>query len=258
MSWWSAFLAGTLPIALVSLGLLVLEYRHGSRGTDWWRNLQAWALQRGLAITVLPLFPLWASGHWSLIDGAELPFWAAFPIFVVARDLGEYLFHRAQHKFAFMWAMHSLHHSDPDMAALTTQRHFWGDQFIKELTIWPAALLVIAPTPALYAAWGVFSLWNFVLHSSLPIDFGRWSWLINCPEYHRRHHSIEPEHYNSNFAALLPIWDVVFGGYHRADGHPRTGMPRKPESFLELLVWPLIWDRAPTTAAVADPAGQTA
>ena len=251
MSWFHAFLIGMVPSILVVLGILAVEYRHGSRGTDWWRNLQAWFLCRAAAITALPLLPLWADGHWSLLDGARLPFWAAFPVFVLARDFGEYLFHRAQHAVPFLWAMHSLHHSDPDMMVLTTQRHFWGDQFIKELTIWPAAMLVISPTPELYAAWSVFTYWNFALHSCLPIDFGRFSWVLNSPEYHRRHHSIEPSDYNGNYAALLPVFDVIFGSYHPAEGHPRTGMPRKPENLRELLVWPLIWNRQPAQAAQA-------
>jgi len=251
MSWLHALFIGLGPSALVVAVLVALEYAQGSRRTDWRRNLQAWLLCRLSAITVLPLFPLWAHGKWSLLDGAALPFWVAFAVLVLARDLGEYLFHRAQHAVPFLWAMHSLHHSDPDMAALTTQRHYWVDQFVKQLTIWPAALLVIAPTPELMAAWGVLTLWNFVLHSSLPVSFGRLSWVLNAPEYHRRHHSSDPAHYNSNFAALLPVWDVVFGGYHQPDGHPATGMPRKPESALELLIWPLIWNKAPADVEVA-------
>jgi len=249
MSWLQAFLIGMAPSLLVAGALFAIELWHHPRATDWWRNLQAWALCRLAAITALPLLSFWGQAKWSLLDGAALPFWLALPVFVLARDLGEYLFHRAQHAIPALWAMHSLHHSDPDMMALTTQRHFWGDQFVKQMTIWPAALLVISPTPELYAAWGVISMWNFVLHSSLPLDFGRFSWLLNSPEYHRRHHSSDPADYNGNYAALLPVWDVLLGGYHQPAGHPRTGLenaggPRKPESLWELLVWPLVWHRA--------------
>jgi sterol desaturase/sphingolipid hydroxylase (fatty acid hydroxylase superfamily) len=98
---------------------------------------------------------------------------------------------------------------------------------------------------------GWIMMWNFALHSSVPLDFGRFSWLLNSPEYHRRHHSSDPADYNGNYAALLPIWDVLFGGYHRPTGHPVTGLkiqdrPRKPENLPELVVWPLIWARQPT------------
>lgn len=235
-------LLASLPPLLLGLALTLIEQVSGAPRGDWLRNLQSWVLQLAVAIAILPLVPLWHGA--SLIDGSRLPFWAAFPIFLVVRDLGEYLYHRAQHRVPFLWAMHSLHHSDPEMAALTTQRHFWGDQLVKQLTVWSAALMVISPTPAMVACYGLVSLWNFVVHADLPLDFGRLSWLLNAPGFHRRHHSRLPEHYDSNFAALFPIFDVIAGSYHRGEGFPPTGLERKPTGPGELIIWPLIWNRA--------------
>lgn len=220
-------------------GLVVLERRAGVRGTDWRTNLLAWAIQMVAAFAFLPLLPLW-QGH-ALLDGGTLPFWLALPIYVVVHDLGEYLFHRAQHRIPWLWAMHALHHSDPSLSALTTQRHFWGDQLAKTVTIWSAASLAISPTLPLVLCYSALSLWNFVAHSALRIDFGRWSWLLNSPAYHRRHHSSVPEHYDSNFAALLPIFDVIAGSYHRPTGFPPTGLDRKPENAAEIVLWPMVF-----------------
>ncbi len=246
-----ALLLAYLPTALVTLALLLAERGQapaleGARRDDW-RNLQSWALCLMVSFTVLPLVPLWR-GH-ALIDGARLSFWPGFALFLVVRDLGEYLFHRAQHAVPFLWAMHALHHSDPDMAVLTTQRHFWGDQLIKQLTVWSAALMVISPTNAMVAAYGLVSLWNLLSHARVPLNFGRWSWVINSPAYHRRHHSALPEHYDSNFAALFPIFDVIAGSYHRPRGMPPTGLERQPESLGDLALWPLVWHRTPPAPA---------
>jgi len=174
----------------------------------------------------------------SLVDGAALPFWAGAIAYLVLRDFLEFLYHRAQHKIPLLWSMHALHHSDPNMSALTTTRHFWGDQVIKALTIWPLAALIVAPTPAMVGLFNLISLWNFAVHARLPISFGPLSWLLNSPAYHRRHHSSLPEHYNSNFAALLPVFDVLGGTYHRCDDFPPTGLDTKPESLSDLLLWP--------------------
>ena len=226
-----------LPTMLVAGLLTLLETARAPAPTEWRINLLAWAIYLGVALTVQPLFEI--AGIPSLIDGAALPFWLGLAIFVLVMDLGEFVFHRAQHAVPALWVMHSLHHSDSQMSALTTQRHFWGDQLVKTVTVWSAATLVIAPTPAMAGLYAAISLWNFVSHSRLPIDLGRWSWLINTPAYHRRHHSRLPAHFDSNFAALFPIFDVICGTYHRPEGFPPTGLDHAPRNLRELVAWPL-------------------
>jgi len=79
-------------------------------------------------------------------------------------------------------------------------------------------------------------LWNYLSHSRVPLNFGRWSWLLNSPAYHRRHHSSLPEHYDSNFAAILPIFDVIAGSYNQPErSMPPTGLEWKPRNLLDAL-----------------------
>lgn len=220
----------------VMAGITYAERKLHPGRTDWWRNLQSWVIDLGFGIALLGFLPDWR-GH-SLIDGHALPFLLAFPLFLLVRDFTEYLYHYAQHRIPVLWAMHSLHHSDPEMTALTTNRHFWGDQFIKALTIWPATTMIMSQTSTMIAAYAVISLYNYAIHANLKIDFGRWSWVLNCPAYHRRHHSRLPEHYDTNFAALFPIFDVIFGTYRRPDGWPPCGLDEEPRSLGGLLFWP--------------------
>ena len=237
MNWLLALLPSFVLIALLSAGEMLL--RPGK--ADWWINLQAWALQAAAAFALLPLFL--ALELPSLFNGAAMPIWLAAIAYLVLRDGLEFFYHRAQHSIPLLWSMHSLHHSDPNMSALTTNRHFWGDQLIKAVTIWPLAALVIAPTPVMIGIFNLASFWHIVVHARLPISFGPLSWLLNSPAYHRRHHSSLPEHYNSNFSALFPIFDVLCGSYNRPDGWPPTGLDREPETLLDLLAWPVRQDR---------------
>ncbi|MBC2668318.1 sterol desaturase family protein [Novosphingobium piscinae] len=236
---------------LVMLGLTLLERRFNPGRTDWWRNLQAWALQMGVGMLAMRVWPDWHGG--ALIDLRTMPLWLALPIFVLVRDFLEFLYHYASHRIPALWAMHSLHHSDPEMTALTTNRHFWGDQLVKAVTIWSAASMITTSTYTLMVSYAVMSLYNYFIHANLRIDFGRWSWVLNAPAYHRRHHSRLPEHYDTNFAALFPIWDVLFRTYRRPDGWPPCGLDEgAPQSLGDLVRWPLRWlpQRAPATPAV--------
>jgi sterol desaturase/sphingolipid hydroxylase (fatty acid hydroxylase superfamily) len=233
MNWFFAMLPSIVIVALLSAGEIVVRPARA----DWWRNLQAWALSSLASFALLPLF---LTLHVpSLLNGTALPFWLGATAYLLLRDFLEFFYHRAQHSIPLLWSMHALHHSDPNMSALTTSRHFWGDQLVKAVTIWPLGNLILAPTPMMLGLFNLVSLWNFVVHARLPVSFGPLSWLLNSPAYHRRHHSSLPEHYNSNFAALFPIFDVLCGSYNRPEGFPPTGLETRPESLADLLVWPV-------------------
>lgn len=230
-----------LPDLLVVTGLLCAERLARAPRTDLAINLMAWGINVAAGWTIYRVFTAWHGP--ALIHAGQLPPWAGLLLFIAVYDLGEYLFHRMQHQVPLLWAMHSLHHSDPEMSVLTTSRHFWGDQLFKTITVWSISAMIIAPTPLCVVAYSLLSLWNYFTHSRLPVDLGRWSWVINSPAYHRRHHSALPEHYNSNFAALFPVWDVLSGAYRRPDGFPPTGYATRPHNLRELLAWPLYHGR---------------
>ena len=230
-----------LPGFIMAATLICAERLSRAPRTDWQINLMAWGINLLAALTVLQVVRGWHGA--ALIDNARLPAWLGVILFILVADLAEYVFHRLQHRIPLLWAMHSLHHSDPEMSALTTTRHFWAEPLFKTITVWSVSAMVIQPTNAAFAVYALLNLLNFVTHSRLPIDLGRWSWLINSPAYHRRHHSSEPAHFNSNFAALLPIWDVIAGSYHRPDGFPPTGLELRPRSVAQLLIWPIYYRR---------------
>lgn len=176
-----------------------------------------------------------------LVDLTRMPFLAGALIWLVAMDLAEYVFHRAQHAFPWLWAMHSLHHSDRGLNFLTTQRHFWLEPSLKAVSVWLAVALVFKGDAQIYGFYALTQIWHYVVHANLRLDFGPLSWVVNGPAYHRLHHSRDPAHYNSNYAALLPIFDVLTGAYRPpAPGErPETGLDVAVRSPMDVLVWPL-------------------
>src|SRR6266699_2413203 len=85
----------------------------------WTRVLQPIAevesefLHRHLAISPIPL----PKNGWPILFSAT--------ILMLAADLIFYWVHRAQHRYRFLWAMHSFHHSDDDLNVTTAYRHYW-------------------------------------------------------------------------------------------------------------------------------------
>lgn len=135
-------------------------------------------------------------------------------------DFFYYWWHRSEHKYPWLWAVHKLHHLDPGINVSTNLRHHWLEDVgrIPMITI-PMAILFDLSPRAGGAIGFAFSAWTFFIHANLKLCLGRLSWLVEGPQVHRIHHSKLPQHYDRNFAAFFPIWDVVFGTYH----HPRRG-----------------------------------
>src|SRR5262249_30284817 len=126
-------------------------------------------------------------------------------VYVAAIDLAEYVFHRAQHAWPALWALHSLHHSDRAVNVTTSTRHHWVDLFIRSIVIYPiVGLLFVVPYQALLAN-GLIGYYNYFLHFNIRISFGPLWAVLNSPQYHRLHHSDAARHQNKNFAALFPI-----------------------------------------------------
>lgn len=223
----------------VVLTLMLCERRWSAsnEATSLGINVVAYLLFMAAGLTLVPLFAPHVTA--SLIDLSAWPFLLGLLAYTLLMDFGEFLFHRAQHQIPWLWRMHALHHSDPNMNVTTTSRHYWAEPLIKSLSIWPLCALVTSPTPTIVLGYALISIYHNFVHANLRVDFGRWSWVLNSPAYHRRHHSALPEHFNSNYASLFPIFDVLTGSYRRPSGFPPTGLMKTPRSLADVFFWPL-------------------
>jgi sterol desaturase/sphingolipid hydroxylase (fatty acid hydroxylase superfamily) len=106
----------------------------------------------------------------------------------------------------------------------------------------PLGLVFKAP-PSYVALYGFLSYYTYVYHANVRLDFGRWAWLLNSPSFHRVHHSAADEHFDCNYAAFLPLLDVLFGTYRpaRAGEWPRVGLGdgSVPKDVFDLTFWPV-------------------
>jgi sterol desaturase/sphingolipid hydroxylase (fatty acid hydroxylase superfamily) len=76
------------------------------------------------------------------------------------------------------------------------------------------------------------------------VDLGRLSYFISTPQAHRIHHSVHPEHFNSNFGNIFMVWDLIFGTFRYDPANPPTafGIDEKvPLSFVKQQLLPIAW-----------------
>jgi sterol desaturase/sphingolipid hydroxylase (fatty acid hydroxylase superfamily) len=153
----------------------------------------------------------------------------AFLLSTFIFDFFFYWYHRFQHE-SLLWQEHKLHHMDEQLCAF--YRESWLETLIAgPLSTIPLAILFKmnpsegAITGAMFTAWVVF------LHTNIRLHLGPFAVLFNGPQGHRIHHSRMRAHYDQNFAAFFPIWDVLFGTYHypKRDEYPLTGVQGEKE-----------------------------
>lgn len=161
--------------------------------------------------------------------------------FILLVDLYHYGVHRIQHAVPMFWAMHSFHHSANSLTFITGARHFWLEWAMPYaiFPIIPIFFTISADMATIIAV--VFFIPDSCAHLNVRFPMGPAITWVNSPQWHRIHHSVQPEHFNKNFASLLPLWDFVFGTawIPKPDEYPAPGLvPAEPVGAIDSIVWP--------------------
>lgn len=133
---------------------------------------------------------------------------------LIILDCWIYWWHRANHMLPMLWRFHEVHHLDETLDASSALRFHFGEVLLSSLV--RAVVIWLLDIP--FASVAVFELLvavNAIFHHSnlrLPAWL-EWplSWLIVTPSIHWVHHHAIRRDTDSNYAALLSVWDRVFG-----------------------------------------------
>jgi len=125
-------------------------------------------------------------------------------------DLTFYYWHLANHKLAFLWRFHNVHHIDPDLDVSTSFRFHFGEVAMSAgFRIVQIAALGVSPvTFAIYEL--AFQIGTLFHHSNvrLPLMAERFlNLVVVTPRMHGIHHSEVRRENNSNFSVVFPLWD---------------------------------------------------
>ena len=242
------FLIGAIEITVLAIVLGALErWRPLEKQNDEDKRVDViYTMLQRLGLIPLMMFALltptmdgfdgWLRMHdiipWKLEDA--LPFLndsrgLSFAAYLVILDFVAYWLHRAQHRFAFWWALHSLHHSQRSMSFWTDDRNHLLDALFTDVAFALLALAIGVPPAAFVTVIVATRVLESVSHANLKIHFGRiGNYLIVSPRFHRLHHAIGVGHEGPargcNFAVLFPLWDVMFGTANFENSFPPTGV----------------------------------
>jgi sterol desaturase/sphingolipid hydroxylase (fatty acid hydroxylase superfamily) len=189
---------------------------------------------------------------------AGQPWLLQFAEVMLLTDLVQYWFHRAFHRFPFLWGFHAVHHSATRMDWLAGSRmHFVEIILLRSVTSLPLLTLGFAPSVA-QAYIGFIYVYASLVHANLRGDFDRIGAFIVTPRFHHWHHGMEEEAVDRNFAIHFPFLDRLFGTYHLPPGRWPTGYgvpERVPHGYGAQFLYPFRRRRLISEQAEAGQAG---
>ncbi|MGZ8947396.1 MAG: sterol desaturase family protein, partial [Methylococcaceae bacterium] len=146
-----------------------------------------------------------------LLNSLSSPGWKAALSFL-SIDLFMYLWHKASHHFDCLWMFHKVHHNDPYLNISTSFRIHFLELFITHVL--KAILVVILgiEEAVLLSSEAIMTLFIMFHHTNISFKGEKLlGQVIIVPSLHRTHHSTERCEHDSNYGAVLSLWDRLFG-----------------------------------------------
>lgn len=165
-----------------------------------------------------------------------LPTWASVALGILVFEALGYGYHRAAHVVPALWRFHAVHHSADRMYWLASFRQHPVEIVLVTL-VQNVPLVLLGISLGEHAVVVVsIRLGTVYVHSNVRVDVPLLRWLVATPRFHHRHHDRDAP--AANFAALLPVFDRLFGTYSPARARAFGLVEAVPRSFLGLVVHP--------------------
>lgn len=130
----------------------------------------------------------------------------------LAIDLLLYSWHKACHRFDGLWMFHKVHHNDPSLNISTGFRVHIVELLATHLLKAAMVIVIGIDISVVLVSEVATTLFIMLHHSNISFQGEKWFGLVfNAPYLHRAHHSTQRDEHDSNYGAVLSIWDRIFG-----------------------------------------------
>jgi sterol desaturase/sphingolipid hydroxylase (fatty acid hydroxylase superfamily) len=201
-----------------------------------------------LAILIVMLSDWCKQNNFGLVYWTNANILGTVVISFLALDFcGGWLVHIVQHKIYVLWRFHVVHHADNNVDVTTGLRHHPVESLIRGVFFFLGIFISGSPMYAVMIFQTLLVLSAAFTHAN--INLPRWidapvSYIFVSPNMHKVHHHWQQPYTDSNYGAVLSIWDRLLGTYKKLDAkHNRYGLDRyypneKDEDFFTLMKKP--------------------
>ena len=123
-----------------------------------------------------------------------------------------YLWHKASHRFDCLWMFHKVHHNDPYLNTSTAFRIHFLELFITHILKGILVVILGIEEAVLLSSEVITTLFIMLHHTNISFKGEKLlGQVIIVPSLHRTHHSTQRCEHDSNYGAVLSLWDRLFG-----------------------------------------------
>jgi sterol desaturase/sphingolipid hydroxylase (fatty acid hydroxylase superfamily) len=232
---------GAIP--LLSLKYKRNKWRHA--GINFTFTVIHLVIHTGFAVLIILLADWCKAARFGISQWRNASVLGTIVITFFALDFfGGWLVHLVQHKTRVLWRFHVVHHSDNNVDVTTGLRHHPLESVLRGVFFLMGVLVAGAPIYAVMIYQTILVLFVQFTHANirLPRRFDMaLSYFFVSPNMHKVHHHWQQPYTDSNYGAVLAIWDRLFGTYQKLDpAQIRYGLDRyypneQDENFFMLL-----------------------
>jgi sterol desaturase/sphingolipid hydroxylase (fatty acid hydroxylase superfamily) len=201
-----------------------------------------------LAIIIIKISDWCSTNQFGVVQWLQTGTVAAVLLTILIVDFfGGWLVHIVEHKLKFLWRFHVIHHADNNVDVTTGLRHHPVESVIRGIFFFMGIVVCGAPMYAVMIYQTLLVFFTAFEHANISLP--KWldnavSYIFISPNMHKVHHHWKQPYTDSNYGAIISIWDRLFGTYQYLDKqHIRYGIDKdypneKDEDILLLLKKP--------------------
>ena len=208
-----------------------IRYRKVKKGKRWKANftltLIAIISMMAIPFTFISAAEISEQNTLGLFNLVELNWMMLGILTLMFRGFISFFTHFLAHKIPLFWRFHRVHHLDTEMDVSTTVRFHPFEFIINSIVGLPIVFLFGFPV------WGLmlYELFDIVVtlvshsNTALPKRLEKvFRYFVVTPDLHRIHHSSYQPETDSNYSAVFPIWDIIFGTFRTKTRVPQPDM----------------------------------
>ncbi|GAA4738580.1 sterol desaturase family protein [Flavisolibacter ginsenosidimutans] len=205
-------------------------------------------IQTGIAVLIVLLADWCQRQNIGLVHWvhANLLMTIVLSFFVYDLFIG-WMAHFALHQTFALWRFHTVHHADNNVDATTGLRHHPVESIIRGVFFLLATVVAGAPVYSLMIYQTILVFFVAFTHANISLPHkvdNALSYFFVSPNMHKVHHHWQQPYTDSNYGAVLSIWDRLFGTYRELEpSQLKYGLDRyypneHDENFMQLLKRP--------------------